>query len=277
MYIGFDLKINWEYYIRENSDEEIEKWKKIGRECNAQIKENADNVLKKYINGEIVDGSALSDEWFKIIKNDIFVSHSHKDQELALVLSGWLKEKFDVKVFVDEVIWGSADGLLKAIDNQFCKKGDGTYDYNKRNLTTSHVHAMLTTAILNSIDKSETVIFMNTDNSVPKVASVIQENGQYTLSPWIYEELIATTVLRRRDWREHRDMPIYEWAEKFPQISYKVPLKDLKKISMDDLRLWEENYNRAQIARKGKYGSLFKKNPKHPLNYLYSTVLGVQE
>ena len=73
MYIGFDLKINWEYYIRENSDEEIEKWKKIGRECNAQIKENADNVLKKYINGEIVDGSALSDEWFKIIKNDIFV------------------------------------------------------------------------------------------------------------------------------------------------------------------------------------------------------------
>ena len=70
---------------------------------------------------------------------------------------------------MDEVIWGSADGLLKAIDNQFCKKGDGTYDYNKRNLTTSHVHAMLTTAILNSIDKSETVIFMNTDNPVPKL------------------------------------------------------------------------------------------------------------
>ena len=34
---------------------------------------------------------------------------------------------------VDEVIWGSADELLKAIDNQFCRKKDGTYDYSKRN------------------------------------------------------------------------------------------------------------------------------------------------
>ena len=276
MYIGFDLKIKLEDYIIESSDE-IEKWKKIGQEYNAEIKENADDVLKKYVNGEIVYGSALSAELFEIIKSDIFVSHSHNDQELALILAGWLKDKFDLKVFVDEVIWGSADELLKAIDNQFCRKKDGTYDYSKRNLTTSHVHAMLTTAILNSIDNSETVIFMNTDNSVPKVESTIQENGQYTLSPWIYEEIIATTVLRKRDWLEHRETPIYEFAEKLPQISYKLPLEHLKEISINDLRLWEENYNRAKMARKEIYGGLFEKNPDHPLNYLYSTVLGFKE
>ena len=167
--------------------------------------------------------------------------------------------------------------MLKAIDNQFCRKKDGTYDYSKRNLTTSHVHAMLTTAILNSIDNSETVIFMNTDNSVPKVESTIQENGQYTLSPWIYEEIIATTVLRKRDWLEHRETPIYEFAEKLPQISYKLPLEHLKEIRINDLRLWEENYNRAKMARKEIYGGLFEKNPDHPLNYLYSTVLGFKE
>lgn len=276
MYIGFDLKMKLEDYIIESSDE-IEKWKKIGQEYNAEIKKNADDVLKKYVNGEIVNGSALSAEWFEIIKSDIFVSHSHNDQELALILAGWLKDKFDLKVFVDEVIWGSADELLKAIDNQFCRKKDGTYDYSKRNLTTSHVHAMLTTAILNSIDNSETVIFINTDNSVPKVESTIQENGQYTLSPWIYEEIIATTVLRKRDWLEHRETPIYEFAEKLPQISYKLPLEHLKEISINDLRLWEENYNRAKMARKEIYGGLFEKNPDHPLNYLYSTVLGFKE
>ena len=59
MYIGFDLKIKLEDYIIESSDE-IEKWKKIGQEYNAEIKENADDVLKKYVNGEIVNGSALS-------------------------------------------------------------------------------------------------------------------------------------------------------------------------------------------------------------------------
>ena len=43
MYIGFDLKIKLEDYIIESSDE-IEKWKKIGQEYNAEIKKNADDV-----------------------------------------------------------------------------------------------------------------------------------------------------------------------------------------------------------------------------------------
>ena len=56
-----------------------------------------------------------------------------------------------------------------------------------------------------------------------------------------------------------------------------MPLEHLKEISINDLRLWEENYNRAKMARKEIYGGLFEKNPDHPLNYLYSTVLGFKE
>lgn len=276
MYSGFNLKIKLEDYIFE-SPEEIENWKRMGQQYNLEFKENADSVLKKYVNGELLDGSALADEWFKIIKSDVFISHSHNDQDLALILAGWLKDKFNLKIFVDEVIWGSADGLLKSIDNQYCRKADGTYDYNKRNLTTSHVHAMLTTAILKSMDNTEAVIFLNTDNSVPQIENFIKDNGYYTLSPWIYEEIMATNVLRRRDWRVHRVLPIYEFAENLPQIAYKLPLQHLKEISINELRLWEENYNKSKIARKGKYGGIFEKNPDHPLNYLYSTVFGFQD
>ena len=276
MYSGFNLKIKVEDFILESS-EEIKKWWKMGQEYSSEVKGNAEKILKKYVNGEVIDGSALAGEWFQVLKSDIFISHSHNDQKLALVLAGWLKDKFNLKVFVDEVIWGSADGLLKAIDNQYCRKKDGTYDYNKRNLTTSHVHAMLTTAILNSMDNAEIVLFLNTDNSVPKIEDLIQENGNYTLSPWIYEEIIATNVLRRRDWRTHRTTPIYEFAEKLPQIAYKLPLENLKEISINELRLWEEKYNKSKIAREGKYGGIFEKNPDHPLNYLYSTVLGFKD
>ena len=275
MYCGFNLKIKLEDYIFQ-SPEEIENWKKMGQQYNLEFKESADNVLKKYVCGELLDGSALTDEWFKIIKSDIFISHSHNDQDLALILAGWLKDKFNLKVFVDRAIWGSADGLLKTIDNQYCRKEDGTYDYNKRNLTTSHVHAMLTSAILNAIDNAETVIFLNTDNSVPKIVNIIKDKGYYTLSPWIYEEIIAINVLRRRDWREHRRVPIFEFAEKLPQIAYKLPIEHLKEISINELCLWEENYNKSKNVGKGKYGALFGKNPDHPLNYLYSTVLGFQ-
>lgn len=276
MYSGFNLKIKLEDYIFESS-EEIKKWKEMAQEFSVGFKENTNNVLKKYVNGEILNGSALADEYFKIIRSDIFISHSHNDQELAMILAGWLKDKFNLKVFVDELIWGSADELLKSIDDQYCKKTDGTYDYDKRNLTTSHVHAMLTTAILNSMDNTEIVMFLNTDNSIPKVENVIQENGSCTLSPWIYEEIIATNILRRKDWREHRLTSLYEFAEKTPQISYKLPLERLKGISINELRLWEENYNKSKIARTEKYGGIFERNPNHPLNYLYSTVFGFQD
>lgn len=204
MYSRFNLKIQLEDYSLESSAE-IEKWKNMGQQSKLEFAESTDSILERYVKGEILYGSALAEEWFEIIKSDIFISHSHNDQELALVLAGGgLKDKFNLKVFLDEVIWGSADELLLSIDNRYCKKTDDTYDYNKRNLTTSHVHAMLTTAILNSIDKTEVVLFLNTENSVPKIENVISESGNYTLSPWIYEEIVATNILKRHDWREYR-------------------------------------------------------------------------
>ena len=73
-------------------------------------------------------------------------------------------EQFNLNVFVDTFYWGSADDLLKEIDDIKCKNSDGTYDYQKRNITTSHVHAMLTSAIMQVMDLSEIVIFVNTNN-----------------------------------------------------------------------------------------------------------------
>ena len=77
----------------------------MGQQSKLEFAESTDSILERYVKGEIHYGSALAEEWFKIIKSDIFISHSHNDQELALVLAGWLKDKFNLKVFLDEVIW----------------------------------------------------------------------------------------------------------------------------------------------------------------------------
>jgi hypothetical protein len=103
---------------------------------------------------------------------------------------------------------------------------------------------------------------------------MMQENRNYTLSPWIYMEIMSTNVLRRRDWRTHRITPLYEFAEKLPQVAYRLPLDNQKEISIEELRLWEESYKKSKFVRKEKYGGILEKNPDHPLNYLYSTVLG---
>lgn len=41
-----------------------------------------------------IDGTNLSDEWFQKIQSDIFISHSHNDENLAYALAGWLKDTF---------------------------------------------------------------------------------------------------------------------------------------------------------------------------------------
>lgn len=58
--------------------------------------------------------------------------------------------------YLDECIWGSADKLLRIMDDKYCWQPERkTFSYIKRNLTTSHVHAMLSAAIYSVMDKGD--------------------------------------------------------------------------------------------------------------------------
>lgn len=278
MYRGFNLKIDEKDFIFEEGIS-ISYYEQIGEKRFDYLHENTEDVLSNYVLNGIIDGTGLSDEWFKRIKSDVFLSHSHKDTKLAYILAGWLEEHFGVKVFMDESIWGSADKLLKTIDNKYCKSDvdERNYDYKKRNLSTSHVHAMLTVAIWEIIDKTEIVIFLNTDNSIPQIANSIEGKDNYTLSPWIYEELMVTKLIEKKDWKEHRLTLLTEYASKQLNVSYKVPLEKLSSINMQQLYCWCQEYEKSKEARKNNHGGLLEKNPDHPLNYLYSTFFGFQE
>ena len=163
---------------------------------------------------------------------------------------------------------------MKDIDDTYCKKDCGEYDYQKRNFSTSHVHAMLSTAIIKVMEQSEIVIFLNTDNSIPKVDSTILES--YTQSPWIYEEIIFASLLRKRHWSTHRSIPMYEFAERKLQIEYRVPLSGMKEISIETIVDWKKKYD-TQLNIEKHYGDLFSSGVTHPLNCLYKIVFGEKE
>lgn len=63
-----------------------------GKEIFKKYKTRVRNNLKEYIIGEsgIIDGTKLQNDWFPQIDCDIFISHSHKDENLAITLAGWL-------------------------------------------------------------------------------------------------------------------------------------------------------------------------------------------
>ena len=121
------------------------------------------------------------------VKFEVFISHSHNDLEIAKFLAEWIEKKHGLRCFLDTFIWSSADKLLRDIDNEYCKneRDEKSYDYKKRNFSTSHVHAMLSMAILEIMNNTECPIFIESNESINLKEGIRTR----TLSPWLYEEI----------------------------------------------------------------------------------------
>ncbi len=157
-----------------------------------------EKLLSPY--NDVIDGDAIKGNWLPIGHYDVFISHSHNDKGLALKLYQWFNER-RISCFVDSIYWNSADKLLKIIDNKYCaykKDSDGkkTYNYNKRNYSTSLVHALLSMAILKTIDKCDIGIFIDSENSI---AIKLKEIGEKTMSPWIYQEINMMVTIKKNE------------------------------------------------------------------------------
>lgn len=180
------------YKITKETIDEIIKRRPI--QSDVQTKETPNKLrdqLYKLIKGEegTIDGKQLRDFVFPIDEFDVFISHSHNDKEIAHRFATWFEEKYELRVFLDSFIWQSADGLLRAIDDKYCRYGDGKYDYKRRNYSTAHVHTMLSMSIFEIIKKSKVGIFIDSPHSI-QLSNLKNTNKVKTLSPWIYQEIM---------------------------------------------------------------------------------------
>lgn len=158
------------------------------------VLEAASNQIVASSHNGIVEADRLKDGFFPTNfreRYQIFISHSHKDIEVVKQFANALANRYQVRCFVDSLIWGNMEDLLSAIDNKYCLSDDAQhFDYFKRNLSTSHVHAMLSIALLEMISQCECCIFVQSDNSIiPSLPLADIQGKDKTFSPWIYEEI----------------------------------------------------------------------------------------
>lgn len=242
MYKGFNINIAKEFFGKKFAE-----YYKIGESLKLNNEKNAKDVLDKYIVDGIIDGTKLEEEWFQKMKADIFISYSHKDIELVKAIAGWLNKEFKLNVFFDEAIWGQADELLYEIDNKYClNENRQTYSYEKRNLSTSHVHAMLTVSILKMIDLAEAVFFINTKESIPMAKEIMKSGKNYTMSPWLYQEITMVNNIQKKDLKYYRRNLIFEHSKKVElyqdiKVKYEADLNKLINLNEENLKRWERD------------------------------------
>lgn len=240
MFKGFNLKTKETF---ENYDQYV---KKAYDEIKEKVKSNLDVYLCE--NGNI-DGTKIQGEWFPTINTNVFISHSHDDEALAINFAGWLYKEFGLTAFIDSCVWGYANDLLKGIDSiySFSDNEPGYYDYSKRNFSTSHVHMMLSTALTKMMDKTECVIFLNTSNSTIATTAKDVINSSKTSSPWIYNEIMMSKFIRINELDPERknnilksvnENTIYAQHKK-ANFEYDLDFDHLISLNDRDLRIWK--------------------------------------
>lgn len=200
----------------------------------------------------------------------MFLSHSHSDEIIALRIEKFLRENFSLRTFVDSQAWLYIDILIKILDEHFCKKTEkrenGTervfYDYELRNVTTAHVHNMLSVALNRMMDSCECIFFLNSKHSMPR--EINKHTKSNTYSSWIYSEINNLSTLRLRQPRPITG-PVMEGyhgqvvaKDSVPPIKlvYNIDIDFLSKLNESKLKAWERRKN-SDVT------------DKHPLDILY--------
>lgn len=104
MFAGFNIRIDKLFFDKCNKS--YDDYKDIGKRHLDALKADYEDNLKSYIVDDIVDGTKVQNDWFPQINADIFISHSHIDEELAQALAGWIHDTFGLRCFIDSNVWG---------------------------------------------------------------------------------------------------------------------------------------------------------------------------
>lgn len=229
---------------------------------NNEILINIENLLLN--EDEVFDVEKINNDLFVNVKPDIFLSHSHADQEDVIRLAAKIEYYTELKVFVDSGVWANAYELLKKIDDKYCyQTQSNTYSYDKRNHTTANVFMILNAALHRVIDSCELLLFLGTDNSI-NIQNLFTEN-KYISSPWIFSELQFANLVKRKipkrfykpTFESYDDIRIAEDASliiKDAKFAYPTPDSDFN-IDNKELSEWIR--------------SLSMKTKEHPLDLLY--------
>lgn len=270
MYVGFEL--NSYERLTEPYQFEIEDFR---RQAKGRYDGLSEYLIGVFKNKDVIDAQAIAEHIFPDQEADVFLSHSHGDEDKAIELAVSLQAK-GLKVFVDSCVWGHFHELLDDLNQHYAEPVvDGkrtVYSYRKATDMAAGGHMMLNGALHKMIARSELFIFLDTEQSIP-----LEDYESYdrTFSPWIYSELefssrVRYTTPERRftlstesvNGSEHL-IKSSASAKKDVLLAYKAFNRHLPKVTGAELQNWYdqrdvpiEKLTHAETALNALYDAL---------------------
>ena len=253
MYRGFQLRLTSLWLDNELTRfiDELKRYADRGWKMLEADRTTVQNKLDEYLLSDgSLDGSKMQEDWFPQIEADVFISHSHRDEDLAFGLAGWLYENLGLTSFVDSAVWGYAPNLEKKLLRIYSHYSDQEDYDDLKNFASAHVQMMLSVALTQMIDNTECLFFLNTPSSISIDAPI---DGT-TPSPWIYSEISMSRLIRKRLPKRYK-RPLRESCQKYfaaKSVRYTLPMDHLTKLSRLDLKNWRSdcdcNVHRSHAA-----------------------------
>lgn len=216
---------------------------------NKYIREQIHKSLDGYSFKASIDVSAIEENWFPQVDAKVFLSHSHRDQLKVYSLAEHLHNEYGLSCFIDSMVWGYADELLKQLNKRLISE---TADENEknciRNKNSSMVYILLQSALTKMIDNCECVIFVDTPNSINLASSQV-----YTNSIWLYNELLMASRIRTKTYESYRQC---ELSHSETSLYIPVEMDSFIDLTIEDFVFAKEK-------------ALFKDDPNNILDVLY--------
>lgn len=270
MYVGFEL--NRYSHLSVPDDDELEAFRE---QAKGRYDELSNYLIGVFEKKEVIDAQKIADHIFPSQDADVFLSHSHADEDKAIELAVSLQAR-GLRVFVDSCVWGYFHDLLHDLSEIYAdpKREEYRTVYNYRDAIdlAAGVHMMLTGALHKVIHQSELFIFLNTSKSIP-----LEDYQEFdrTFSPWIYSELQFSAYVGNET-PKRRLTPAFESYDgsqglikstasvrSDALLAFKAFNRHLPKVTGDEMQEWydsrqewSKDLTSAEVALNNIYDSL---------------------
>lgn len=213
-------------------------------------KEDIEGKIFEAVNG-VISAEKLTEYLFPEMEPHIFISHSSRDASLAIRLANSLYEKYQIVCFIDSQLWNHITPAIDKMHRLYCNiVGSSSYDYTKSNNLLAHMHSILSMALMRVMDNSDSVIFLESDNSIHNYinngtinpySKINPIKTTETLSPWISSEVCFANTIRMNG---HSSRQVVRAAfesyiekstanDSMPLIQHKIDLSKFIEINND--------------------------------------------